>query len=132
VRDSSSNAYVPDDQRAVRSHVSQERGKTGHRKQNCEYQQPGHDANRKTKHKGLPFPPCSGLFASFISPRNFFSKSARELFPLLHVSDPVLVACDRHFRAIRQRLAILAPRTNTLAHPALLETHLPGAILTTG
>src|SRR2546423_1019900 len=62
----------------------------------------------------------------------FSGRSTREVFPLLHVGDSVLVAGDRDFRAIRKRLAILAPCSQSLTHAALLESHFPGAILTNG
>src|SRR5207249_10785429 len=49
-----------------------------------------------------------------------------------HVSDPVLVPSDRHFRAIRERFAIFAAHPNALACSALLENHFPGSLLTDG
>src|SRR6266850_1357255 len=122
-------AYSVNDERFVRPDFSQKRGKPRHRKENCEYQQPGNYGHGQTKHKDLPFPLCSGLFASFVSPGNSYCRLLREVFPLLHVGNSVFVARDRHFRSIGKRLAVFAPCPDALARSLLFKNHFSRAVL---
>src|SRR6266404_3531866 len=60
---------------------------------------------------------------------NFCRRLLREVFPFLDVGDSILVARDRHFRAVGKRVAVFAPRPDAFAHSLLLKNHFSRAAL---